>query len=229
MITGWRALVEERAEALVMKSRNVLALALLLVVTAFPVLAKKDKDAKTPSPAAPGDTGVAAYLGGEPISMEDVNKQAEAGMDRLRQQEAAFRRQLAQDGYNIKKSALDQIVEQRLLDQEAKKRSVTVDAMIKAEVEDKAGKVTKLVERARFDPGRTRAFVCGPEGMMRFAVSALTARGVSPERVFLSLERNMKCAIGFCGHCQLATQFVCRDGPVFPFAKIEPIFRVREL
>jgi protein-disulfide isomerase len=156
VIPGWIALVDERTEALVMKSRNVLALALLLVVTAFPVLAKKDKEAKTSKPAASGDSGVAAVLGGETITMEQVNKAADAGMDRLRQQEAAFRRQLAQDGYNVKRSALDQIVEQKLLDQEAKKRSVTTDALLKTEVEDKAGKVTKEEINGFYEQNKAR-------------------------------------------------------------------------
>ena len=64
--------------------------------------------------------------------------------------------------------------------------------------------------------------VCGPEVMMRFSVEALLDAGLEPERIFVSMERNMRCAVGHCGHCQLGPAFVCRDGPVFGWAEIEP-------
>jgi NAD(P)H-flavin reductase len=91
------------------------------------------------------------------------------------------------------------------------------------------GVVTKLIARAGFEPSATTALVCGPEIMMRFAVAELVSRGVATERVYVSMERNMKCAIGLCGHCQYGPQFICKDGPVFPYAKIERQFKVREL
>ncbi len=91
------------------------------------------------------------------------------------------------------------------------------------------GVVTTLIPRADFDPAETVAWVCGPEIMMRFTVQALRERGVSPEDVYISMERNMKCAVGFCGHCQFGPEFVCKDGPVFRFAEIERFFRVREV
>ena len=77
--------------------------------------------------------------------------------------------------------------------------------------------MTTLIPAAGFEGERTTALVCGPEVMMRFVATALRDRGVAPERIHVSLERNMKCAIGHCGHCQLAHQFVCKDGPVFPY------------
>jgi NAD(P)H-flavin reductase len=91
------------------------------------------------------------------------------------------------------------------------------------------GVVTKLIGRGGFSPEHTLAMICGPETMIRFAIQALEDRGVSPARIYCSLERNMKCALGFCGHCQFADHFVCRDGPVFRFDKIAPVFAVREL
>lgn len=91
------------------------------------------------------------------------------------------------------------------------------------------GLPTDLVRRAGLDPGRTLALVCGPEVMMRFTGRALVDRGVAPDRIRLSMERNMKCAIGLCGHCQLGPAFVCRDGPVFTFEQMEPLMAVREL
>jgi NAD(P)H-flavin reductase len=91
------------------------------------------------------------------------------------------------------------------------------------------GVVTTLVPRAQFDPARAVAFICGPEVMMRFALRALTARGIPSDRLFISMERNMKCAVGFCGHCQLGPTFICKDGPVFRYDRLAPWFGVREL
>jgi NAD(P)H-flavin reductase len=91
------------------------------------------------------------------------------------------------------------------------------------------GVITTLVPRATFDPAATTAFVCGPEVMMRFAAADLVHRGVPPELVFLSMERNMKCAVGVCGHCQFGPEFVCKDGPVFPYSRIGTRLRIREV
>lgn len=91
------------------------------------------------------------------------------------------------------------------------------------------GVVTKLIDHGGFDPDNTAAMICGPETMMRFTIQALGHQGVSHERIYVSMERNMKCAVGFCGHCQFGGHFVCRDGPVFRFDQIEDLFKVREL
>jgi NAD(P)H-flavin reductase len=91
------------------------------------------------------------------------------------------------------------------------------------------GVVTTMIGRAPFDPTNTVALACGPEVMMRFAVMEFQRRGLSSERIYLSMERNMKCAIGFCGHCQYGPTFICKDGPVFRFDRIEPIFGKAEI
>lgn len=91
------------------------------------------------------------------------------------------------------------------------------------------GVVTTLIPHARFDPERTVAFVCGPEVMMRFAALALVSRGVPASRIRVSLERNMRCGVGWCGHCQLGPVLVCRDGPVVDYARAAPLMSVREL
>ncbi|MEO5372772.1 MAG: FAD/NAD(P)-binding protein [Alphaproteobacteria bacterium] len=91
------------------------------------------------------------------------------------------------------------------------------------------GVVTRLIERAVFEPDSAMAFVCGPEIMMDFATRSLEARGVTQDRIHVSMERNMKCAIGFCGHCQYGGDFICRDGAVFPYSAIRDRFHVREL
>ena len=65
--------------------------------------------------------------------------------------------------------------------------------------------------------------------MIRFTATALVDRGVDPDRIYFSMERNMKCAVGHCGHCQFGPEFVCRDGPVFSMARIEHFFNLREV
>ncbi len=91
------------------------------------------------------------------------------------------------------------------------------------------GVVTKLIDRADFDPDRAVALVCGPEAMMRFSARSLRARGVDPARIHLSLERSMKCAVAQCGRCQLGPTLMCRDGAVLPLSDVGPWMGVREL
>lgn len=91
------------------------------------------------------------------------------------------------------------------------------------------GVVTTLIPRASFDPLHSIALVCGPEVMMRFAIAALRDTGVADEAIYLSMERNMKCAIGFCGHCQFGTAFVCRDGPVFRYDRVGTLLALKEI
>jgi len=89
------------------------------------------------------------------------------------------------------------------------------------------GRVTELFEQARFDPGRAAALMCGPEGMMRAAAEKLLARGLPESRLHLSMERNMQCAVGRCGHCQFGGAFVCRDGPVFDWGQVKSLLEHR--
>ena len=91
------------------------------------------------------------------------------------------------------------------------------------------GVVTRLLDRAGFDPARAVGFVCGPELMMRFAAEALTVRGVAAGSVRVSLERNMRCGAGLCGHCQLGPLLLCRDGPVVRYDRVAGLITVREL
>jgi NAD(P)H-flavin reductase len=91
------------------------------------------------------------------------------------------------------------------------------------------GVVPGLIPHVMFDPTDTVALVCGPEVMMRFTASALLTAGVPADHVYLSMERNMKCAIGLCGHCQFGPDFVCKDGPVMRFDRIAEIFALREV
>ena len=91
------------------------------------------------------------------------------------------------------------------------------------------GVVTSLLPKGRFDPLNAFALVCGPEIMIRFAVQELRRLGVADDRIFVSMERNMKCGIGLCGHCQYGPKIVCRDGPVFSFGELAELFARREL
>ncbi len=91
------------------------------------------------------------------------------------------------------------------------------------------GVVTTRLPECRFDPPRTIAFLCGPEIMMKRTAEALLARGIPPDRIWVALERNMKCALGICGHCQFGPEFICRDGPVFRYDTVDRFLSVREL
>ena len=93
----------------------------------------------------------------------------------------------------------------------------------------KVGVVPRLIPDAAFDAATAVAFVCGPEIMMRFAIEALLERGLTPDRIHVSLERNMRCGLGHCGHCQLGPTLICRDGPVYPYDAARPWLEVREL
>ncbi|BBZ49082.1 FAD/NAD(P)-binding protein [Mycobacterium heidelbergense] len=91
------------------------------------------------------------------------------------------------------------------------------------------GLVTEPLRRLALDPGRTTAFLCGPEPMLRFGAEALLAKGVAAQNIRVSLERNMQCGIGWCGHCQLGPLLLCRDGPVVGYDVAGPLLTVKEL
>jgi NAD(P)H-flavin reductase len=91
------------------------------------------------------------------------------------------------------------------------------------------GVVTRLVGRARLDAANAVALCCGPEIMIRFAVATLVEHGLPKDRIYSSMERNMQCGVGHCGHCQLGPTLVCRDGPVYRWSELEPWLTIREL
>jgi NAD(P)H-flavin reductase len=91
------------------------------------------------------------------------------------------------------------------------------------------GVVTHLIDKADFKPDNTVAFFCGPEIMMRYGVYACIDAEVDEDNIYVSMERNMKCAIGHCGHCQFGPMFVCKDGAVFPYLSVKPFMNIREL
>jgi NAD(P)H-flavin reductase len=105
---------------------------------------------------------------------------------------------------------------------------VTVDAATPA-WHGRVGLVTALIPAADLDGKSAVALVCGPEVMMTFVARALLDRGLAAERIWVSTERNMRCGLGHCGHCQLGPLLLCRDGPVVRWSHVAPLMGVREL
>ncbi len=105
----------------------------------------------------------------------------------------------------------------------------TVDSPCSHWTTGSVGVVTAELRRVPIDGPSTLAMVCGPEVMLRFVGAALVDRGVPADRIAVSLERNMQCGIGRCGHCQLGPAFLCRDGPVLPWTSVGELLEVNEL
>lgn len=93
----------------------------------------------------------------------------------------------------------------------------------------KIGVVTELLKGRAIDRAKTSALICGPEIMMRFSAYALLDLGVAAQNIYVSMERNMKCAVKMCGRCQYGPFFICHDGPVFSFDRVERLFKIREV
>lgn len=89
------------------------------------------------------------------------------------------------------------------------------------------GHITELMDQIEFNTGNCSVMMCGPEGMMLAAVRELLPRGVSESSIWLSMERNMQCAVGHCGHCQHGPNFVCKDGPVFNYPKVKSLLGIK--
>lgn len=96
---------------------------------------------------------------------------------------------------------------------------VTVDAPT-AGWSGHTGVVTTLWEKTTISPRRGLAYICGPPVMIKFAAAKLVESGFGTDRIFVTMERHMKCGIGKCGHCNLGEKFVCVDGPVFTYRQL---------
>lgn len=126
----------------------------------------------------------------------------------------------------------DQLLYPRELESWRGRFDVDVQVTVDAAPDDwrgHVGVVTTVLPAGDLDPANTLALVCGPEIMMRLTADALCDRGIPPERVRLSMERNMKCGVGLCGHCQLRELFVCLDGPVFGYDRLRNLLRLKEV
>ncbi len=93
----------------------------------------------------------------------------------------------------------------------------------------RVGVVTTLFHDLHLDPLGTVAMVCGPEEMMHKAMRDLAGLGIPHDRLYVAMERNMKCGVGLCGHCQYGQFFVCKDGPVFRFDDLASLFLLQEV
>ena len=91
------------------------------------------------------------------------------------------------------------------------------------------GVVTPLINKHVYNPKKTLAFICGPEIMIYYAVQELVRAKVPEESMYISMERNMQCGVGFCGHCQYGPYFICKDGPVFCYTQIKKWLTIKEL
>jgi len=92
------------------------------------------------------------------------------------------------------------------------------------------GVVTTLLDRLPIaDPQATELVTCGPEVMMKYVALSGMHRGLSASQIWVSMERNMQCAAGLCGHCQWGSEFVCKDGPVFRYDRVQSYFAVESL
>lgn len=113
-------------------------------------------------------------------------------------------------------------------------RAAGIDVEVTVDLHDddwegQIGVVPELFYRLRLNAGQTRILTCGPEIMMRFVIFEALARKVPPQRIYLTLERNMNCALGFCGHCQLGPAFICKNGPVFTYEQMAPYLDIEDL
>lgn len=92
------------------------------------------------------------------------------------------------------------------------------------------GVVTLLLDRHRpVDPDSALLLTCGPDVMMRFVAAGALSLGLKSTQIWLSLERNMQCAVGFCGHCQLGPAFICKDGPIIRYDRVAAFLEVERL
>jgi NAD(P)H-flavin reductase len=105
---------------------------------------------------------------------------------------------------------------------------VTVDRA-RGDWKGNVGVVPGLISRVQYDAKNTIAMVCGPEVMMRYTLEALQDSNIASDNIYISMERNMKCAVGFCGHCQYGPTFICKDGPVFLYSRVANIFGRQEV
>jgi NAD(P)H-flavin reductase len=106
--------------------------------------------------------------------------------------------------------------------------AITVDRSL-GDWKGNVGVVTTLIPKASFDPQNSVAMIVGPEIMMRYTIMELSARGIDNEHIYVSMERNMKCGVGLCGHCQFGPSFICKDGPVYRYDHIKDLLAKREI
>jgi NAD(P)H-flavin reductase len=100
---------------------------------------------------------------------------------------------------------------------------LTVDQKDGQEWDGNVGVVTTILDDIEMDCATGIAIICGPPIMMKFATQKVLDLGFTPENMYLSMEKNMSCGLGKCGHCRLGPYYACKDGPVFQYAKIKDL------
>lgn len=83
------------------------------------------------------------------------------------------------------------------------------------------GVVTNLLSKIRINLDNSVAVICGPPIMMKFGTIRLLEMGYNGDQIYLSMEKNMSCGLGKCGHCMMGEFFVCKDGPVFTYSELK--------
>ena len=86
---------------------------------------------------------------------------------------------------------------------------------------ESVGVVTSLLNKVRMNIEKSVAVVCGPPIMMKFGIIRLLEMGYKEDNIYLSMEKNMSCGLGKCGHCMMGEFFVCKDGPVFTYSELK--------
>jgi NAD(P)H-flavin reductase len=86
---------------------------------------------------------------------------------------------------------------------------------------ESVGVVTSLIDKVSINISNSVAVVCGPPVMMKFGTIRLLEMGYKDDQIYLSMEKNMSCGLGKCGHCMLGKYFVCKDGPVFTYGELK--------
>jgi NAD(P)H-flavin reductase len=116
--------------------------------------------------------------------------------------------------------------------QEWKKQGLDVQVSVDRADENwqgHVGVVTGMIYKHLTSPQNTRVLLCGPEIMIKFAIHELLRTNIDAREIYISMERNMHCAVGFCGHCLYGPYFLCKDGPIFSYEQLKYWLPIKEL
>ncbi|MFC1703925.1 FAD/NAD(P)-binding protein [Candidatus Omnitrophota bacterium] len=118
----------------------------------------------------------------------------------------------------------DDIIFKKEVDQWGKRKDINMVVTVdngNSKWKGHVGLVTTILDDIKVNFKEAPAIVCGPPIMMKFATFKLIELGFLPENIYLSMEKNMSCGIGKCGHCRLGKYYACKEGPVFTFEQLK--------
>ena len=130
------------------------------------------------------------------------------------------------------RAARTEILYRRQLETWRKRLDVQIEVTVDhagGEWRGNVGVVTRLIPKLAIDVHHATALVCGPEVMMRFAARGTARHRHARDAIWVSIERNMKCAVGLCGHCQFAGMFACKDGAVVRYDRVRRLMGLKEI